>query len=76
MNVRAAVADDALRAEERREVSLWVLSGNARGVGFYRAAGLAPVAGSAQRFDLGGRQVEEVQMLRSLDAGVPSAARN
>ncbi|GAA0751865.1 GNAT family N-acetyltransferase [Ideonella azotifigens] len=55
-----------LLAQGRDSVSLWVLSGNQRGIRFYRAAGFAEVPGSAKLLELGGRMVEEVQMLRPL----------
>lgn len=51
---------DELRARGFRAVSLWVLSDNLRGRRFYEACGFAPVAGSAKRFELGGREVEEI----------------
>ncbi|HSI48927.1 MAG TPA: GNAT family N-acetyltransferase [Ideonella sp.] len=47
-------------------VSLWVLSGNQRGIRFYRAAGFTEVAGSAKLLELGGQTVEEMQMIRPL----------
>jgi ribosomal protein S18 acetylase RimI-like enzyme len=53
----------ALNAQGFRETSLWVLSGNERGVRFYRCAGFAPVAGSPKLFTLGGTQIEETQFL-------------
>lgn len=64
--------DSALRtmqAQGLASVSLWVLRGNQRAIRFYEAAGFAEVPGSAQRFELGGRPVEEVAMLRFLQAG-------
>ena len=53
----------ALQAQGFRETSLWVLSGNARGIRFYGAAGFEPVPGSQKLFTLGGAQVEETQLL-------------
>lgn len=53
-----------LQAQGFRETSLWVLSGHARAVRFYGAAGFRPVAGSQKLFHLGGTQVEETQFLR------------
>lgn len=53
----------SLQAQGFRETSLWVLSGNARGVRFYGAAGFKPVPGSQTHFTLGGVQVEETQFL-------------
>lgn len=61
-----AAALDALRGAGFTTCSLWVLAANARGLRFYRAAGFAEVPGSRQRFELGGRQVEEVACRRSL----------
>lgn len=58
-----------MQAQGLRSVSLWVLRGNRRAIRFYEAAGFAEVPGSAQRFELGGRPVEEVAMLRFLQAG-------
>lgn len=49
-----------LRERGFRAVSLWVLSDNLRGRRFYEASGFAPVAGSENRFELGGREVEEI----------------
>lgn len=53
----------SLRAQGFRETSLWVLSGNARGVRFYSAAGFRPVPGSRKHFTLGGTEVEETRFL-------------
>ncbi len=63
-----SAAVDALQAQGRHTVSLWVLSANERGMRFYRAQGFQPVDGSAKRFELGGRQVEEVCMRKMGDA--------
>jgi len=64
----------ALRAQSLASVGLWVLRGNQRGIRFYEAAGFAEVPGSVQRFELGGRPVEELAMLRFLTAD-PSPSR-
>lgn len=53
----------SLQAQGFRETSLWVLSGNARGIRFYAAAGFKPVNGSQKVINLGGAQVEETQFL-------------
>ncbi len=55
-----------LQAQGFREVSLWVLAGNERGLRFYRAAGFSTVDGSQIPVTLGGTTVQEVQMLRAL----------
>lgn len=55
-----------LRAQGMRSVSLWMLRGNQRALRFYEAAGFAEVPGSVQRFELGGRTVEEQAWLRFL----------
>jgi GNAT superfamily N-acetyltransferase len=53
-------AVQALRADGRHTVLLWVLRRNQRGLRFYRSCGFEEVADSAQLFDLGGTQVEEI----------------
>jgi len=45
------------------EVSLWVLSGNARGLRFYEAAGFRRDPGSEQCFERGGATLEEVRLV-------------
>ena len=45
-------------------VSLWGLSRNQRAIGFYESRGFKPVPDSQKMFELGGRQVEEVCLLR------------
>jgi ribosomal protein S18 acetylase RimI-like enzyme len=53
------------RAAGRTAVSLWVLAENKRGIGFYESAGFLRVQDREHFFELGGRQVQEVQyMLR------------
>lgn len=59
----------SLQAQGMHSVSLWVLRGNQRATRFYEAAGFAEVPGSVQRFELGGRTVEEEAWLRFLPAG-------
>lgn len=55
------------RARERlsergfTSINLWVLAANARAIRFYETAGFALEAGSAQTFELGGRQVQEIR---------------
>lgn len=58
-----AHAVDMLAAAGYRETALWVFTDNARGRRFYEAAGFQAVAGSAQRFELGGVMIEEQQYL-------------
>lgn len=48
--------------------SLWVLTANSRGRLFYEASGFAAVTGSQKSFELGGKQIEEIQYLRAIDA--------
>ena len=49
-------------------ISLWVLTGNHRGILFYESCGFERVQGSEKLFELGGRQVEEVAYLLRNDA--------
>ena len=49
-------------------VSLWVLTQNARGIGFYENSGFTPDFGSEKAFDLGGRQVQEIRYSAKLSA--------
>jgi ribosomal protein S18 acetylase RimI-like enzyme len=62
---RTLLAHALASLQERgfRETSLWVLSGNARGVRFYGKAGFKAVPGSQKIITLGGAQLEETQML-------------
>lgn len=55
-----AAALQELRAAGHPDVSLWVLSANHRGLDFYLRCGFTRVDGSEKRFELGGREVEEV----------------
>jgi L-amino acid N-acyltransferase YncA len=52
-----------LRADHFTSTSLWVLSANRRGIGFYEACGFERVTGSERVFEMGGRQVDEVAYL-------------
>jgi ribosomal protein S18 acetylase RimI-like enzyme len=61
-------AIDALRATGMKSVLLWVLGQNERGIRFYERCGFTPVAGSARLFELGGRQIDEVALVRQADA--------
>jgi ribosomal protein S18 acetylase RimI-like enzyme len=45
------------------EVSLWVLSGNARGLRFYEAVGFRREQHSEKQFEQGGAQLEEVRLV-------------
>lgn len=47
-------------------VILWVLAGNAGAIRFYERAGFALEPGSAQRFTLGGREIEELRYVATL----------
>jgi ribosomal protein S18 acetylase RimI-like enzyme len=57
---------NALETAGKRDCALWVLSGNSRGLAFYRRAGFQEVPESRKVFELGGRQVEELQWKRPL----------
>jgi hypothetical protein len=57
------------------EVTLWVLSGNARGLRFYEAAGFRREAGSEKHFEQGGAQVEEVRLVFERMSANPSIER-
>jgi ribosomal protein S18 acetylase RimI-like enzyme len=54
------------------EVSLWVLSGNARGLRFYESVGFRREPHSAQFFERGGTKVSEVRLLFSGMSAQPS----
>jgi GNAT superfamily N-acetyltransferase len=59
---RALLAQALAHLEQRGQpaASLWVLSENHRGRRFYTAGGFHPVPHTSKRFQLGGREVEEV----------------
>jgi len=67
------------RARERLDergfasISLWVLAANTRAIRFYEAAGFALDAGSAQVFELGGRQVQELRYAQRVPEPVMAA---
>jgi L-amino acid N-acyltransferase YncA len=65
---RALWAATRARLAERgfASVILWVLAGNARAIRFYEKAGFSLDAGSAQRFTLGGREIEELRYVTTL----------
>ncbi|MES2990507.1 MAG: GNAT family N-acetyltransferase [Pseudomonadota bacterium] len=65
---RALWAATRARLAERgfTSVILWVLTGNARAIRFYEKAGFSLDAGSAQRFTLGGREIEELRYVTTL----------
>jgi ribosomal protein S18 acetylase RimI-like enzyme len=49
-----------------KSVILWVLAGNERAIRFYERAGFALEPGSSQRFELGGREIEELRFAMTL----------
>jgi ribosomal protein S18 acetylase RimI-like enzyme len=57
------------------EVSLWVLSGNARGLRFYETIGFRRQPGSEQRFERGGATLEEVRLAFEHMSANPSIER-
>ena len=57
------------------EVSLWVLSGNARGMGFYDSLGFRRDPGSTQYFERGSTRLNEVRMVFSNMSACPSMER-
>jgi ribosomal protein S18 acetylase RimI-like enzyme len=57
------------------EVSLWVLSGNARGLRFYEGVGFRREPHSAKRFECGGAQLEEVRLVFEHMSANPSIER-
>ena len=61
-----SAARTRLAARGFTSVILWVLAGNARAVRFYERAGFALEPGSAQRFTLGGREIEELRYVTTL----------
>ncbi len=54
-------------------ISLWVLAANARAIRVYKAAGFAPDPDSAQQFELGGRQVQEIRYVQGMPEPVTEA---
>ncbi|MFT3791250.1 MAG: GNAT family N-acetyltransferase [Rudaea sp.] len=57
------------------EVSLWVLSRNARGLRFYEAAGFRREPGTEQTLERGGATLQEVRLLFALMSANPSIER-
>ena len=57
------------------EVSLWVLSGNARGLRFYEAVGFRREPHSEKQFEQGGAQLEEVKLVFEHMSANPSIER-
>jgi ribosomal protein S18 acetylase RimI-like enzyme len=57
------------------QVSLWVLSGNLRGVRFYEAAGFRREPHSEQSFELGGATVDEVRLVFERMSAHPAIER-
>jgi ribosomal protein S18 acetylase RimI-like enzyme len=57
------------------EVSLWVLSGNARGLRFYQAVGFRRDSGSEQYFEHGGAKLEEARLVFERMSANPSIER-
>ena len=57
------------------EVSLWVLSGNARGLRFYEAVGFRREPQSERQFEQGGAQLEEVKLVFGHMSANPSIER-
>jgi len=58
------------------EVSLWVLSGNARGLRFYESIGFVRDAGSEQHFERGGVKLAEVRLVFSGMSACPAIERH
>ena len=50
-----------------RNVSLWVIAGNARAIRFYIAAGFIEEPASIKEFTLGGVSLQEARYVRALD---------
>jgi ribosomal protein S18 acetylase RimI-like enzyme len=57
------------------EISLWVLSGNARGLRFYEAAGFRRESGTEQTFERGGATLSEVRLVFERMSAAPSIER-
>lgn len=53
----------ALKARGFAQISLWVLTKNLRGIGFYQYFGFIKVADSEKKFKLGGSELEEARFL-------------
>ncbi len=58
-----------------QEVSLWVLSGNARGLNFYRSIGFRQEPGSEQYFERGGTRLAEVRCVFDRMSAEPALER-
>lgn len=52
------------------KASLWVMSGNARAIRFYRSAGFRDEAGSEKEFMLGAQMLKEIRLAVELSGGV------
>lgn len=67
---RALLQRAQQRLSERgfKTISLWVLASNDRAKRFYEAAGFTLAPGSAQVFELGGRQVQELRYATAVAA--------
>ena len=57
------------------DVSLWVLSGNARGIAFYQSLGFVQEPGSEQRFERGGTTLAEVKLVFARLSATPAVER-
>ena len=63
---------DRMTASGFATASLWVMSGNARAIRFYRSAGFHVEADSEQEFELGEQRVKEVRLSISLAGAGPA----
>jgi ribosomal protein S18 acetylase RimI-like enzyme len=59
---------ERLVAQGYRTVSLWVLAGNERAIGFYAALGFRPDPATARTFTLGGVPLREVRQVFHAEA--------
>jgi ribosomal protein S18 acetylase RimI-like enzyme len=59
-------AQQQLRAERYKTVSLWVFADNQRATSFYTRAGFQAEPASRKRFELGGAMLEEVRYVLTL----------
>jgi ribosomal protein S18 acetylase RimI-like enzyme len=59
---------ESMRQRGARSVSLWVIDGNERAIGFYRAAGFLPDADLPKPFELGGVQLGELRFVLRLES--------